>query len=81
MIHPAGDTLLQYRFRKCNEAIAHTRRQRAVLHELLSQAEADNAIGWIGAVTQKLHDHRIKLNRLTARRSNLRKKLNVPQNS
>ena len=73
----AHETPLQYAFRKCNEAIAQTRHERTLLHGLLSQAEADKAAAWIAAINHKLHDHRIKLNQLTARRSNLRKKLNA----
>jgi len=82
MMNPyAKESPQQYAFLKCNEAIVQTRLERSVLHELLNQAKADNAVGWIAAVTQKLKDHRIKLNRLTARRSNLHKKLGVSQSS
>ena len=77
----ARENQLQYALRKCNEAIAQTKCERTVLQKLLKQAVVANAFIWFAAVNQSLKDHRIKLNRLTARRSNLGKKLNESRNS
>ena len=77
----AKESPQQFAFRKCNEAIEQLKAQRPELQELLKQARVDNATIWIAAVTQQLKDHRIKLNRLCARRSNLRKMLSNPQNT
>lgn len=73
----ARENHLQYILRKCNEAIVQTKHERTVLQALLNQAVADNAITWVVAIKQKLKDHRIKLNRLTARRHILRRKLDI----
>jgi hypothetical protein len=69
------NTLVQDYLQKCNDTIAQTKIERTVLHCLLDQAYVDKATIWIAAIRQKLRDHRIKLNRLTAQRHFLRRKL------
>ena len=77
----ARETPEQYAYRKCNEAIEHLKAQRTEFQGMQKQAVVDNAPCWTAALKQALKGIRIKLNRLYARRSNLRKQLSVPQNT
>ena len=77
----AKESPQQYGLRKCNEAIEHLKAQRTEFQGMQKQAVVDNAPCWTAALKRALKGIRIKLNRLCARRSNLRKLLSVPQNT
>lgn len=75
----AQKTPEQYAYGRCNETIEHLKAQRTELQGMQKQAVVDNTPYWTAALKQALKENRIKLNRLCARRSNLRKLLAVPQ--
>jgi hypothetical protein len=70
----------QYALRKCNETISDKRAERAFYQGVLKQAVAQNSAAWIAEMKERLSQLRTTLNRLCARRSNLRKKLDSPRN-
>jgi hypothetical protein len=74
----AKETPHQYTLRRYNETIEHLKAQRTELQGMQKQAVVDNTPGWTVAIKQTLKEIRVRLNRLYALRSNLRKEMNVP---
>jgi hypothetical protein len=77
MNNPTPIRVLNDQLGNYDEAIRQTRYRRTILQALRTQAEADGAIAWITKLNQILNEYRAELNRLTAQRSLLRRKLDL----
>jgi hypothetical protein len=71
----ATESELQYIYRQTTEALESVRYQRKVVQVLLAEARRVQAQDWIAALGPKLPELRKSSNRLSAKKTHLRRKL------